>query len=138
MAETSEERLARLDAETASQLKAEEQERADAELARLFPNLAPDFVEPPVDPRERKPRGEGAFAKFRREEAERKAADVAAEDAAQAEVAEDEQAATPGFIRSAIAPATGALSGRQAVIDQDFESGTTQRLFQNQSTDAQN
>jgi len=136
--ETRLERLDRLDRELAARLDAERVAEADAELARLFPSLAPTVEEPPVDPRARQPRGEGAFAKFRREEAERKAADIVADEVALQEIEQDEKESSSTFLQKAAAPGTSALRGRQAQLDQDFESGTTQRMRNNQSTDSNN
>jgi len=140
MAETSEERLTRLDAEFASELAAEKEAAADAELARLFPNLAPATpVAPPADPRARKPRGEGAFAKFRRQDAARRATEAAEEAATEADIAADEQGSDPTFLQKAAAPATDALSGARGRLDLAIEgSDELQRLKNAQSTDAQN
>jgi len=134
--ETREQYLARLDAELIARMQADEDEAADAELARLFPGLASEAggSKPAPGPA----RGEGAFAKFRREEAERKAADAAAEAAAVAEVEQDEKESSDTFLQRAAAPATDALRGREAQLNQDFESGENQRLLDNQSTDSNN
>jgi hypothetical protein len=134
--ETREQYLARLDAELVARMAADEEEAADAELARLFPALASEAggSKPAPGPA----RGEGAFARFNRLEAERKAAEANAEAKAIAEIEADEQAADPTFLQKAAAPATDALRGREAQLNQDFESGDTQRLFQNQSTDSNN
>jgi len=135
--ETRSEYLDRLDAELVARMRADEQEAADAELALLFPDLTP--VEAvPVDPRARVPKGEGKFARFRREEAERKAADAAVEAATTAEITQDEKESSSTFLQKVAAPGTSALGGREAQLNQDFESGESQRMRDNQSTDSNN
>jgi len=129
MAETSEERLARLDAELAAQLEADRIERADAELAQMFGVATP--APGPV-------RGEGAFAKFRREERERKAAADAATQA-DIEAVEADELASTGFLKDSVAPATNALRNTRNRLDLAIEgSDELQRMKNAQSTDSNN
>jgi len=132
MAETSEERLARLDAELAAQLEADRIERADAELAQMFGT--PEVAQPAPGPI----RGEGAFAKFRREERERKAAEEAATQA-DIDLVEQDELASTGFLKDSVAPATGALSRRESQLNLAIEgSDELQRMKNAQSTDSNN
>jgi len=132
MAETSEERLARLDAELAAQLEADRIERADAELAQMFGT--PEVATPAPGP----VRGEGAFAKFRREERERKAAADAATQA-DIEAVEADELASTGFLKDSVAPATNALRNTRNRLDLAIEgSDELQRMKNAQSTDSNN
>jgi hypothetical protein len=128
-AETADERLARLDAETAAELEAERIADADAELARMFGTPDDGEVVTVAPTRD-------TFKAFRAREAANRAAEAAADAKVEADITADENR---DFLHKAAAPATTGLARRASRLDLAIEGADeVQRLKDAQSTDLQN